>query len=146
LIEIMGKVIKGLGAASSTLAHQLPAVEKEFPEISVCHHGSINLELELPLLVLTPDHRTKPIAWVPGNAEATEVFDLVRIELEAPLGATAVPAWLYIAHGSPHRRTLNIHEVITTKLNIADVKSCRIKINRQSFQLPFQQCPIVIVV
>jgi hypothetical protein len=145
LITIIGRIGNGIGAATQTLAHQLPYIEKEFPEIAVCHRGSINLELEVPLKVLVPDHRTKPIAWLPGNP-MTEVFDLVRIELEAPRDASAVPAWLYLPHHSPHRRTLHIHEVITTKLNLAGVKLCRIKIKRQTFQLPLPLFPLVVVV
>ena len=145
MIAIIGKITNGLGAASQTLAHQLPHIANEFPEIAACHRGSINLELEVPLLVLVPDHRTKPIAWIPGNP-TTEAFDLVRIEFEAPPDAAPVPAWLYIPHGSPHRQTLNIHEVITTQLNLAGVKLCRIKINRPAFQLPFPQFPVVVVV
>jgi hypothetical protein len=145
LIAITGHIRNGIGAATQTLSHQLPYIAKEFPEVAACHRGSINLELEVPLLVLVPDHRTKPIAWLPGNPN-TETFDFVRIELEAPYDAPAVPAWLYIPHRSPHRRTLHIHEVITTQLNLAGVKLCRIKINRPTFQLPLPLFPLVVVV
>jgi hypothetical protein len=145
LIAITGQIRNGIGAATQTLSHQLPYIAKEFPEVATCHRGSINLELEVPVIVLIPDHRTKPIAWLPGNAK-TETFDLVRIELEAPCGASPVPAWLYIPHRSPHRRKFRICEVITRKLNLDDVKSCRIKINRLTFQLPFSLFPLVVVV
>jgi hypothetical protein len=145
LIAITGHIRKGIGAAKQRLAYQLPYITKEFPEVAVCHYGSINLELEVPLLVLSSDHRTKPIAWLPGKPN-TEVFDLVRIEFEAPCDASAVPAWLYIPHGSPHRRKLRIYEVITTKLNLASVKLCRIKINHPTLQLPLPLFPLVVVV
>jgi len=145
LIAITGQIRNGIGAAAQTLSHQLPYIVNEFPEVAACRCGSINLKLEVPLMVLIPDHRTKPIAWLPGNPK-TEVFDFVRIELEAPCDAPAVPAWLYIPHRSPHRRELRVHEVITRQLNLAGVKLCRIKINRPTFQLSLPQFPLVIVV
>jgi hypothetical protein len=144
LITIIGHIRSGLGKASGFLVHQLPHIEKEFSEVAACRRGSINVELDVPLLVLVPDHRTKPIAWMPGSP-FKEVFDLLRIELEAPPDAPPLPAWLYIPHGSPHRRTLKIHEIITTPLDLTGVKSCRIKIKRSTFQLPWHQYPIVVV-
>ncbi len=144
MIAIAGHIRNGIGAATQTLSHQLPYITKEFPEVAVCHYGSINLELEVPLLVLIPDHRTKPIAWQPGNPKK-ETFGLLRIELEAPCDASAIPAWLYIPQRSPHRRKLRIHEVITTKLNLTGLKLCRIKINRPTFQLPLPLFPLVVV-
>jgi hypothetical protein len=145
LIVISGRIRHGIGAAAHALSYQLPHIAKEFPEVATCYHGSINLELEVSLKVLTPDHRTKPIAWLPGNPK-TEIFDFVRIEIEAPRNASAVPAWLYIPHRSPHRRKLRIYEVITTQLNLANVNLCRIKINRRAFQLPLPLFPLVVVI
>ena len=145
MVAISGRIVNGIGAAAHTLSHQLPYIAKEFPEVAICYRGSINLELDVPLKVLTPDHRTKPIAWSPWN-QKTEIFDFVRIEIEAPCNASAVPAWLYIPHRSPHRHKLRIYEVITTQLNLADVNLCRIKINRRTFQLPLPLFPLVVVV
>ena len=145
MVAISGRIVNGIGAAAHTLSHQLPYISKEFPEVAECYRGSINLELEVPLKVLTPDHRTKPIAWLPGNTK-TEIFDFVRIEIEAPCNASAVPAWLYIPHRSPYRRKLRIYEVITMQLNLANVTSCRIKINRRTFQFPLPLFPLVVVV
>lgn len=145
-IVINASITNGLGAATQTLAHQLPLIASEFPEIAVCHRGTINLRLEVPLWVLVPDHRTKPIAWWPGRSK-TEVFDFVRIELEVPTYASAVPAWLYIPHDSPHRKTIHIQEAITTQLNLTGVESCRIKINRSVLRPPWSQFfPEVIII
>ena len=142
----IGGVIKGgLGEATRTLALQLPLIANEFPEISNCYRGSINIECEVPLLVVAPDHRTRPIAWNPADP-AAEVFDFVRIDLEVPDGASPVPAWLYIPHGSPHRRTPYIHEVITRRLDLGQTTTCRVTINRQAFQLPLPYLPMVLVV
>src|SRR5262245_57395458 len=89
---------KGLGVAGNTISAQLPYVAAEFPEVANCYPHTLNLELKVPLIVAVPDHRTHPIAWEAGSP-ATEVFDILRVELEAPIGSAPVPAWLYVAHG-----------------------------------------------
>lgn len=144
MFAITGRIQHGLGAATPYLARQLPLIAEEFPEVAACHRGSINIEFDLAVLVLAPDHRTRPIAWLPGQA-ATEVFDLLRVRLEAPAGAAAVPGWLYIPHGSPHRRTPHVHEVITTQLDLAGVSSCKLTIDRQAIQLRLPQFRAVLV-
>src|SRR5258706_1346699 len=106
------------GAASSNLAIQIPLIAQDFPEIADVHHGTINLHLDRMLLVLTSDYRSKGISW--GKPNDPEVFDFLRIKLEAPEGAAAINAWIYIAHGSPHRMTPGVHEIIAPKLQIAD--------------------------
>src|ERR1700740_2829242 len=108
---ITGRVIKGLGAAIRNLKTQLPLIVEEFPEVRDCFGGTINLELEKGLLVLSSDHRTRPLDWHPDHAPG-EVFDLLRVQLEAPKDSTAVAAWLYIPFNSPHRSNLKMHEVI----------------------------------
>jgi hypothetical protein len=135
----------GLGAASGNLAIQLPLIAQEFPEIANCHPGTINLELNCPLLVLAPDHRTRAIFWDKSFPDG-EVFDLLRIEFEAPVGASSVQAWLYIPHGSPHRRKPRIHEVIAPKLTLQPGIQCRIRVNRNAVQLPYSQWPMIVVI
>jgi hypothetical protein len=110
LFSLEGTHQAGLRAAARALAVQLPLIAAEFPEVAGCQPGTINLLLNCRLLVATPDHRMCPIPWHP-DVPAGKVFDLLRIELEAPAGAEAVQAWLYIPHGSPHRRDLRLHEV-----------------------------------
>ena len=135
-ISLQACIIPGLGAATETLSRQLPLISQDFPEVSVCHWGTINLKLECPLIVTNPDHRTVPLAWTPSK-RTREVFDLLRIELELHISQTRrrVPAWLYIAHSSPHRRTPMIHEVIATPLNLTDVESCRIHLRESAVSL-----------
>ena len=125
LLSLQARIVPGLGVASGTLARQLPLISRGFPEIKGCHPGTINLELARPLIVTKPDHRTAPLAWTPSG-RTTEVFDLLRIGLEFDHRERIVPAWLYIAHASPHRRTPTIHEVIAEPLDLADVTSCRV--------------------
>lgn len=128
-LVIHARIIPGLGVAIRNLRLQLPLIEKEFPEIASCHRGTINLELERPLDNLQPDYRTRPIHWVPGSHN-TEVFDFVRIALELPDHGELIPAWLYVAHRSPHRRNPRIHEVITRQLDLTGVTQCRIHLRQ----------------
>jgi len=123
VVTIKAKLISGMGAANRNLARQLPLISEKFPEISNCWPGTINLELETPLTVINPSHRTPPLAWTPSGVK-TEVFDLVRIELKFSHMDSPVPAWLYVAHASPHRKTPTVHEVIAQKLNISGITTC----------------------
>ena len=110
--SLKARIVPGLGVAQGTLARQLPLISQGFAEVVDCYPGTINMELECPLEVTQPDHRTPPLAWTPSG-RTTEVFDLGRIELEFGPLPTRVPAWLYVVHPSPHRCTPTVHEVIT---------------------------------
>lgn len=136
MIVLQACIIPGLGAATGTLSRQLPLISQNFPEVSDCYRGTINLEVECPLTVTTPDHRTAPLAWT-ASRRTTEVFDLLRIELELNTdhATQLVPAWLYIAHFSPHRQTPTIHEVIAKPLNLTNVESCRIHLSASAVSL-----------
>ncbi len=144
MISIVGKKSNGVGAASWTLALQIPLISRSFPEVAACYPGTINLKLDQPLLVLSPDHRTEPIVWNPEKP-VPETFEFLRVELEAPIGASSVSAWLYIAHSSLHRGSLDTHELITTRLDLANIAECRVHINRPTYQLPYLKYPLVIV-
>jgi hypothetical protein len=133
-LQLDAHIISGLGAATRNLALQLPLISQSFPEVAGCYRGTINLQLEQPLTVIRPDYRTVPLAWVPGRPR-TEVFDFVRIGLELPHLTALVPAWLYVAHQSPHRRTPAIHEVIAVPLELKDVTHCRIRISSAAVAL-----------
>ena|SRR5258705_51902 len=145
MTTIQGMVRKGSGTASRNLDTQLPLIAREFPEIVECHRGTINLELDNPVVVVSPDHRTNRIDWDPHHAPG-EVFDLVRVCLEAPLGAAAVPGWLYVAHHSDHRRNLRMHEVIAEKVSVTEGTRCAIHLNRECVTLPYRNFPVVVII
>ena len=132
--SLKARIVPGLGVAQGTLARQLPLISQGFPEVVDCYPGTINMELECPLEVTQPDHRTPPLAWTPSG-RTTEVFDLVRIELEFGPLPTRVPAWLYVAHASPHRGTPTVHEVITQQLNLSEVSECQIHLRASAVTL-----------
>ncbi|MBA1210462.1 MULTISPECIES: glycosyltransferase family 9 protein [Pseudomonas] len=127
-------IISGLGVATGTLARQLPLISRSFPEVAECHPGTLNLQLSRPLRLIHPHHRSKPLAWTPSG-RTREVFDLLRIELEFDHFAQRVPAWLYVAHGSPHRQNLMVHEVIATRLELAGAKRCRMHLPAHAVSL-----------
>ena len=144
MVSIKGYVTNNLGVAASNLEKQLPLIEKEFPEISKCYKGTINLLLTRPLIVLKSDHRTSPILWVSEN-DAGEIFDLVRIEFE--MTKIKVHAWLYIAHWSPHRGKPWLYEVIAPYLQgIQSGNECMIHINRDYVSLSYDKSEAVYVI
>ena len=144
MITIEGTVTNGLGTAHQNLMTQLPQIVTEFPEIAGVHLGTINLQLNIPLVVIAPDHRTRPIQWMPAG-NPPETFDLLRIEIEAPVNTQRVGAWLYIAHFSPHRQTPHVHEVLGPKLPVTLGTKCRLHIDRAAGQLPHPAYPAVLI-
>jgi hypothetical protein len=136
LLVIPGTRVSGLNDGHTNLPLQLPHITPDFRELENCHRATINVKLESPLIVATPDHRTKPIPWH-KNFPNGESFDFLRIQFEPSYGAPLVKAWLYIAHGSPHRNDLRIHEVITERLDLTDDPRCRIHIDRWPIWLPY---------
>jgi hypothetical protein len=145
MLTIGGDYKSGAGAASVNLQDQLPLLEREFPEIQGCKPGTLNLLLDSPLLVLTPDHRSRAIDWQPEHHPGGEVFDLLRIDLEAPEGAARTRAWLYIAHASDHRVNPKMHEVIAPPLALSSGARCKVHINRPFVQLPYRAWPAFLV-
>jgi len=145
MTSITGTIQKGFGGASKNLVTQLPHIAEGFPEVKDCFHGTLNVELEERLLVASPDHRTKPIDWDSANHPGGEVFDILRIRIEAPTGSPTVAAWLYIPHNSDHRKNLRLHEVIAPRLEVSVGQTCTIHIDRPCHSLPYRQFPITLV-
>lgn len=133
-MKIKCKCIPGMRAASESLKLQMPLIIKEFPEIKDCYPGTINLEFENPLLILTPDHRTNEIKWINNFSEK---FDFLRVKLKLENKIEVYDAWLYIPHASKHRNNITIHELITKKININHDNICEIEINRNLIQIPY---------
>ena len=129
-ITIRGTRTRGLGIGTETVAAQMPLLVRTFPEITHCFLGTINVELQQPLVVERPDHQTGDITWLFNGSPVTERFGFLRIVFEAPPGGSRVPAWLYIASGSPHRQTRRIHEVLAPRLDIPSQCDCVIAFDR----------------
>lgn len=135
---------EGCHDAHRTLALQIPLITQEFPEISDCYHGTVNVRLDVGLQIKNYDYQTNPIIWEPQGSP--EVFGFLRICFEAPINTPAFKAWLYIAHNSPHYDDPTFHEVIAKKLDLQGVLACRINFDRQIEQTIFNGSQIISVV
>ncbi|MGF6765961.1 ADP-heptose:LPS heptosyltransferase [Paraburkholderia sp. GAS33] len=126
-VVVEGEIVSGLGAARGTLERQLPMISAGFPAVSGCFRGTLNVMLVRPLWVVRPDHRTAPLAWTPSG-RTREVFDLLRVQLELIASRRYFETWLYVAHGSPHRRTPELHELIAGNIELNGETRCALTI------------------
>jgi len=115
-VIIKGTKISGLGLGVTTVAKQYAHLVREFPDIRDVHQwGTLNLQLEYPLRILNPDFTTSDIEWEPGFKER---FSLTRIDLEPCATGKRQPAWIYVAHRSPHRANTLFIEMLTATLEV----------------------------
>jgi hypothetical protein len=135
MVRIEGKIVRGYGWATKFLKTQIPLIAREFPEIKICHRGSINVLLDTPLQINRPDFITRRIDW----GEMKEVFHFTRIEFEL-LGGRRRPvrhrAWIYGPQNSPHRTNPFHIEVIAPKIALGRTRRCRIRIDRAARKVP----------
>ena len=135
MVQLEGKIVRGYGWATKYLKIQIPLIAKEFPEIEVCHRGSINVLLDTPLRIHHPDHITRRINW----RVMKEIFHFTRIEFQL---AAALRrniwhrAWIYGPQNSPHRPNPFYIEVILPKIDLRRSRRCRIRIHRKARTVP----------
>ncbi len=132
MLIIDGNIVRGLGAATHTLALQLPEIGKTFPEIAECSVGTINVVLDAQLDVISPDFVTHPIKWHPKAA--SEMFGFLSVLFEVPKAdITPTKVWIYIPYGSPHRVNPYYTEIIVPepKLDLQNQVACKIHIPAQ---------------
>ena len=127
--SIHGKIIEGLGESQNTIREQMPYFIKCFPEVSDCKLATINIELEKPLIVLSPDFTTEPLPWHPAFrvVKGGEIFKFLRIKL-AVSGCQIVNAWIYEAQFSPYSRNPYYVEVLAPDINFNGTPTCSIEI------------------
>jgi hypothetical protein len=129
--------------ASANLVKQIPLIKRHFPEFAAAVRGTINLELEQAIIVITCDCQTPPIDWEDVGGDP-EVFDLVPAQLE--VGRTKYDGWLYVAHGSPHRSDPKKHEFVgRDEIKILDGEGCRLHILRPCRVMPYSKWPAVLI-
>jgi hypothetical protein len=128
MFTIEGTVIPGLGAAGlMTVVRQMPHFEAVIPEMKGFHPATINLQLDGALRIDTPDRQTD-LAW---SGPKPERFSFLRIGLEFPIGNTALDAWIYVPHDSPHFGKRCQVEIIAPKISGLSYGSrCRVQIHR----------------
>ena len=115
-VIVKGTKISGLGLGVTTVAKQYEHLVREFPDIRDVHRwGTLNLQLAYPLRILNPDYTTSDIEWDPGFKER---FSLTRIDIEPCATGKLQPAWIYVAHRSPHRANTLFIEMLTATLEV----------------------------
>ena len=134
MVQIEGRIVRGYGWATKYLKIQIPLIVRQFPEIDVCHRGSINVLLDTPLRINRPDFITRRIDW----GRMKEVFHFTRIEFQLLNGRKTVKhrAWIYGPQNSPHRTNPFHIEVIAPKIALGRTKRCRIRIDRAARRVP----------
>jgi len=143
-IEINGFKRSGLNAASKAIPLQFDYLVHDYNSISNCFKGTINIQLDYDLIVLNPDHRSKPLKW--NKAIPEEVFDFLSVKLFIPRLNIEYSAWLYIPHNSPHRNRQNIHEILCEKIeNLNECENLKLRIDKQFVILPYEKTKIYII-
>jgi len=129
-LALEARPVNGLGVASRNLVLQLPLIAATGPEVAHCHPGTINVQCERGFIVTTPHFATPELSWVPGS-QRTESFAFLRVELSLLSHAERIPAWLYIAQHSPHRRTPAVHEIIAPRLDLEGIDQVTLHLDSQ---------------
>lgn len=126
---VKGKVSKGLGESQNTVKEQMPYFIKYFPDVSKCKHATINIRLEKPLIILTPDFATKPLPWHPAFriVKGGEIFKFLHIKLTVD-NCPSVDAWVYEAQFSPYTTNPYYIEVLAPEINFTGTPKCEIEI------------------
>ncbi len=127
---IKGKVQKGLGESSNTVKEQMPYFKNCFPEVTSCKAATINILLEKPLVILSPDFTTEPLPWHPAFkvVKGGEVFQFLRIKLRVE-GCPEVAAWIYKAQFSPYQNNPYYIEVLAPQLKFNGTPNCEISVS-----------------
>ncbi|NLM16476.1 MAG: hypothetical protein GX221_02025 [Candidatus Riflebacteria bacterium] len=129
MAKIKGKVQLGLGESKNTVKEQMPYFEECFPEISSCRHGTINVLLEKPLIVLSPDFVSAPLPWHPAFkiVRGGEIFKFLRIRLKIE-GLEETQAWIYKAQFSPYQNNPYYIEILAPDLPFTGTPHCTITV------------------
>lgn len=126
---IRGKIQKGLGESKNTVREQMPLFRECFPEVGVCKEGTINILLDKPLVILSPDFTTEPLPWHPAFkiVKGGEVFKFLRIKLTVD-GCEPVKAWVYKAQFSPYHDNPFYVEVLAPEIPFHGECGCSIEV------------------
>lgn len=135
MISIKGKLEKGKGESRNTLREQMPFFKDCFPEVADCQHGTLNIRLEKPLIILHPDFTTDPVPWHPALriSKKGEVFQFTRARL-AVGSHEPVPVWIYRAQFSPYRDDPYLVEILAPSLKFSGHPDCRLELVSGAFE------------
>ena len=115
---ITGTKISGYGGAAASLEKQFEHLVREFPDIAGIHQwGTLNIFLDYPLRITSPDYTTSFIEWTPDNSER---FSFTKVGLQVTPQSQPLDGWIYVAHRSPHRGNALLVEILTATVEISD--------------------------
>ena len=99
-MKVNATVFKGLGVASKTIKIQMGMYPKEIRELlSEIKIGTINLNLEVPVMISNWDHVTERIQWT--NSWPAETFRLKQCLISTATQKNMF-CWVYRSSLSPH--------------------------------------------
>lgn len=132
---IRGKVQQGRGESKNTVHEQMPYFKEVFPEIGVCKEATINILLDKPLVIISPDFTTEPLPWHPAFriVKGGEVFKFLRIKLTID-DFEPVDAWVYRAQFSPYQDNPYYIEVLAPEINFHGTPGCQIEVKSNCFE------------
>ena len=90
MVTITGKIVRGMGFATVTVAKQMPHFLKVCEELGECKHATINVILDCQLDVI-PDFTVGPLVWEENGRP--ELFGFFRIKFEIVEPKSENNAW-----------------------------------------------------
>jgi hypothetical protein len=140
---LRGTILKGWGTAHKAIALQKKYLSEFYQDLFKFHLGTINVQLDDPLIITQFDMSTPPIKWHPNVDTDRFSFLRVGLQLDLPGFGAPVDAVIYHAAASPHpaaaspdQRDPRFIEIMTHKLHIVHDSRCSIHVNRPSERLP----------
>jgi hypothetical protein len=133
--KIRGKIQTGKGESKNTVHEQMPYFKECFPEVANCKEGTINILLEKPLVIISPDFTTEPLPWHPAFkiVKGGEVFKFLRIKLSIN-DCEPVNAWIYKAQFSPYVDNPFYIEVLAPNIDFSGTPDCEIEVISQCYE------------
>src|SRR5260370_12618519 len=139
-VVIDATVIRGFGVASKNIMLQKTHWVWQFPDIKNIHAGSINVQLDKPLHILSYDYTTLPTPWWdvdeshPGRW-AVEKFSFLKINFEYPTGGPVHSAWFFNCHNSAYANDPNRFEIISERIDgVFSGQRCKIHIEKSKLR------------
>ncbi len=135
MTSIRGQIQKGMGESQNTVHEQMPYFKKCFPEVACCKEGTINILLEKPLVIISPDFTTEPLPWHPAFriVKGGEVFKFLRIKLTVD-NCEPVEAWIYKAQFSPYHDNPFYVEVLAPPIGFKGTPGCNVEVVSECYE------------
>ena len=91
MVTITGKIVRGMGIATVTVARQMPHFIKVCEELAECKYATMNVILDCQLDVI-PDFTVGPIVW--EEEGRPELFGFLKVMFEIVEPTSETKAWV----------------------------------------------------